>query len=322
MAYPENKSFETGMYVSLSTLVFINLIGNTLVILVILTNRKMKSPMNYLLANLAVADIMVGAFIVPPLISKQFFTHPEGIAGAIACKVLTGGSLTWVGSAASAFSLVAISFERYFAVIHPHSTKLRLTFRKVKRVVKGSWTFALVINLPSFATLAYDKNINLCVEEWPEQQIGSAYGTLWFLAVGVLPITIMFGLYSRVVYTLWFKRSKNQVPATQLSILKSRKRLTKMIFTVSIIYAICWLPDLTIYLLHLYNVTFGYAGLPNVIGVILVTCNSAVNPFVYTFQSEKFRRHLKQLVLCRKYRRNRVANAILTIFLETGATPL
>lgn len=322
MAYSDSKGAQIGITVALSILVFTDLIGNTLVILVILTNKAMKSPMNYLLINLAVADIMVGAFIMPQYLLNQLFTHPGGTAGTIICKLLTGGSFTWIGSAASAFSLVAISFERYFAVIHPHSTKLKLSIRKVKRVILGSWVFAVVLNAPLFVTITFDKKINFCVESWPKNQmwIGSAYGTLWFIAAGVLPITIMLILYSRVIYTLWFKRSKNQVQATQLSILKSRKRLTKMIFTVSIIYALCWLPDLTMYLLHLYNVNYSYGELPIMIGVVLVTCNSAVNPFVYTFQSEKFRRYLKELVLCRKYRKNRVADAILGIFFETGAS--
>ena len=38
------------------------LVGNTLVILVILDTRSMKTAMNYLLLNLAVADMMACSF--------------------------------------------------------------------------------------------------------------------------------------------------------------------------------------------------------------------------------------------------------------------
>lgn len=39
--------------ISFGVLVVINLIGNTLVILVVVSNRYMRTPVNYLLVNLA-----------------------------------------------------------------------------------------------------------------------------------------------------------------------------------------------------------------------------------------------------------------------------
>jgi hypothetical protein len=83
-----------------------------------------------------------------------------------------------------------------------------------------------------------------------------------------------------------------------------------MLVIVSIVYCVCWLPDLTMYLLHHYGVTYIYIDVPSICGIVLVTCNSVINPFIYTLQSEKFRLHLKELVCCRKVRRNRVAMAI------------
>ena len=45
-----------------------DLVGNTLVILVILDTRSMKTAMNYLLLNLAVADMMACSFFFDPRI--------------------------------------------------------------------------------------------------------------------------------------------------------------------------------------------------------------------------------------------------------------
>ena len=88
--------------------------------------------MNYLLVNLALADIMVALFITPQFILIHTFKHPDGMAGTLLCKLLTGGNLMWTGATASAFSLIVIAFERYYAVIYPYGNKGKLTIAKLK----------------------------------------------------------------------------------------------------------------------------------------------------------------------------------------------
>ena len=85
--------------------------------------------MNYLLLNLAIADILYAMFIAP----KFLFNHqPNGMTGTILCKFLTDGNVAWVGVASSFVTLVAIAVERYFAVMYPHGNKWKLTKAKVK----------------------------------------------------------------------------------------------------------------------------------------------------------------------------------------------
>ena len=88
--------------------------------------------MNYLLINLAVADMMVALFVAPRFLLSHSFTHPAGATGTLLCKLLTGGNLTWIGGAASVFTLVAIAFERYYAVMHPYRIRGKLTYGKLK----------------------------------------------------------------------------------------------------------------------------------------------------------------------------------------------
>lgn len=306
--YSDNKGAQIGITLTFSVLVTLDLIGNTLVILIIMTNKSMRTPMNFLLINLAIADIMVATFITPRFIFSHFFTHPDGLSGTLICKLFTGGNFTWTGGAGSVFSLVAIAFERYFAVMHPYSHKLKLTVQKVKQIVVACWIFAVVLNLPLFLTIFYDKKNNFCMEVWPKHPdwLAKAYSSVWFIVAGAVPITIMIILYSRVVYTLWFKRSPHDIEGTQLAVLRSRKRVTKMVVTVSIIYGLSWLPNLTIYALNYYHPGYTYGDVTYICSIVIVTCNSTINPFIYTFQSEKFRRHFKELVCCRKYRKNQV----------------
>ena len=88
--------------------------------------------MNYLLVNLAVADMMVATFLAIQHIFIQTFTHPDGVTGVVLCKLLTDGFFGWVGAGASIVTLVAIAVERYYAVLHPFGNMDGLSNRKLK----------------------------------------------------------------------------------------------------------------------------------------------------------------------------------------------
>ena len=71
-----------------------------------------------------------------------------------------------------------------------------------------SWIFGIVITFPMFLARNFDKELDWCVYTWSEEWMGKAYSMVWFLFTGFFPVTFMIVLYSQVVYTLWFKRSK------------------------------------------------------------------------------------------------------------------
>ena len=147
--------------------ILINLFGNILVCFVVLKFRDMRIPMNYLLVNLAISDMMVGFFISPRFIFGRMLNHPGGTLGDYFCKILTGDSFTWTGALASDVTLVCIAVERYLSIRFPHSNKKRLTTKKLRYVIPLCWTFALGVNLPPFFYLKYDKNSGSCVPFWP-----------------------------------------------------------------------------------------------------------------------------------------------------------
>ena len=56
-----------------------------------------RTPINYLLVNLAIGDMMYAAFIAPEVILTITGNHPGGKGGTVMCKLLTAGILAWVG---------------------------------------------------------------------------------------------------------------------------------------------------------------------------------------------------------------------------------
>ena len=91
-----------------------------------------RTPINYLLVNLAVADAMFATSLTPQTLFTITPTHPGGIAGTVLCKIVTGGNLTWIAGTSSVVTLAAIAAERYYAVVYPIGNVGKLTKRKLK----------------------------------------------------------------------------------------------------------------------------------------------------------------------------------------------
>ena len=91
-----------------------------------------RTPINYLLVNLAVADAMYATFVTPQTFLKIIPTHPGGTIGTFLCKLVTGGRLAWVAGTSSVITLVTIAAERYYAVIYPIGNVGRFTKGKLK----------------------------------------------------------------------------------------------------------------------------------------------------------------------------------------------
>jgi len=91
-----------------------------------------RTPINYLLVNLAVADALFAIFVTSQTFFKITPTHPGGIIDTAVCKLSAGGALAWIAGYCSVVTLLAIAVERYYAVIYPAGNVGKLTKRKLK----------------------------------------------------------------------------------------------------------------------------------------------------------------------------------------------
>ena len=293
---------DIALVVAFSVLSVTDFVGNVLVCMIILQRKRFRfrrSTLDYLFLNLAVADLLVAVFAIPRyVLPEHVFSHPRGFTGDFLCRFITGGNLMWTAGAASVFSLVTIAFERRHVVSRPYVFTPKFSRTKLRALVLMSWTCALLLNLPLFFIMSYDEKTDFCVENWPKPLLPKLYGALWFTVVGVLPTFLMGILYSKVVYQLWMKRSRT-LEVNRRAILLPRRKATKMAITLTVIYSICWLPNLILYILA-FNISDSVYGSPLYKWSVVLTClNSTVNPFVYTLQSRRFRVSVKRALMCK-----------------------
>lgn len=69
-----------------------------------------------------------------------------------------------------------------------------------------------------------------------------------------------------------------------------------MVVTVSIIYGLCWTPDIVIFATILFSSKFALGGAADITSIVLVACNSTVNPIIYAYMNDQFRNKIKALL--------------------------
>ena len=281
----------------LAVMIIVNIAGNSLVCVLILKKKAMKTSINWLLFHLAIADLLVAVFFIPPCILSHFFEQPSGVTGDLLCKFITGGVLGWAAASASSFLLVVIALERYSATTHP---LLSLNRNRSSWLLPILWILSILLNVPSLAVSAFDAEIQICVENFPDYSTMRAYYLAWSFANSVVPICIMGYLYARIILCL---RNRVLVPGSGPRVVsRSKDKVTKMLISVSVIFVMCWTPPAVLCVLSPV-IPGGYATVYP-ITTASALLNSCLNPLVYTLHSQQFRKNLSSVVSCSKIKRD------------------
>ncbi|XP_066305354.1 neuropeptide S receptor-like [Branchiostoma lanceolatum] len=195
--------WQTEQLVTLWVLFVFIVVGNSLVLLIMWLERNKRSRMNFFILNLAIADLNAGLFNVLPEIVHRFVV--EWIAGNTLCKIVkyTQAVLLY----ASTYVLVAMSIDRYDAIVHP----LQFVREHKSKVMIGvSWGLACLFSVPSPVIFAVRRQPNgewQCWAEWPEEWYWVPYMTVVAAIVFFIPLGIICICYVAIIVKIW-KRGK------------------------------------------------------------------------------------------------------------------
>lgn len=188
-----------GFAVAFSVMIIADLVGNSLVILVITRNPNMRTSMNYVLVNLAIADILVAIFMGMNFVVTPAFVQPDGTIGRCLCKFLTGGTSAWTAAVASVYSLVAVAFEVYNAAFNRFRSPTVAKGKSLRRKLCLIWLIALLWGLPLYISVTYVDELKTCAEQWSHPIMPLLYSLGWIIVAGVIPMTVMGVLYFKVM---------------------------------------------------------------------------------------------------------------------------
>lgn len=113
----ENSAlFETIVYIMYISIFVFALLGNGIVCYIVFSSPRMKTVTNYFIVNLAVGDILLTLFCVPfsffSILILQYWPY-----GSVLCHLVNYCQA--VSVFVSAYTLVAISVDRYSAILWP-----------------------------------------------------------------------------------------------------------------------------------------------------------------------------------------------------------
>lgn len=112
----ESTIFPTTVYMMYISIFVIALLGNGVVCYIVYSSPRMKTVTNYFIVNLAVGDILMSLFCVPfsffSILLLQYWPF-----GSLLCHLVNYSQT--VSVLVSAYTLVAISIDRYIAILWP-----------------------------------------------------------------------------------------------------------------------------------------------------------------------------------------------------------
>ena len=94
------------------------------------------------------------------------------------------------------------------------------------------------------------------------------------------------------------QKNLNYCPFRCEGLLRLRKRVTLMVVTVSVIFAMCWMSGAITYLVAFFSPLFGAGDVAYVTQSTVAMFNSAVNPIVYALVNRQFSRKIKYMMCC------------------------
>nr|BAI52937.1 tyramine receptor [Bombyx mori] len=185
-------SLEISVVIVLFLLIVVTVIGNTLIISAVLTTKRLRTVTNCFVTSLAVADLLVGIFVMPPAIAVHI--NGEWELGWILCDIWI--SLDILLCTASILSLCAISVDRYLAVTRPLTYSRRRRSKKLAlTMIFFVWIAAGAITCPPmFGWYEPDHNQGgVCrYNQNPGYVVFSAMGSFF------LPMAVMVYVYARI----------------------------------------------------------------------------------------------------------------------------
>ncbi|OCT67723.1 opsin-3 [Xenopus laevis] len=279
--------------VCLGCILVLGSLYNSFVLLIFIKFTAIRTPINMILLNISVSDLLVCIFGTP----FSFVSSVSGgwLLGQQGCK--------WYGFCNSLFGLVSmvslsmLSYERYLTVLR--CTKADMTdYKKSWLCIIASWFYSLCWTLPplfGWSSYGLESSGTTCSVVWNSKSSNNvSYIVCLFLFCLVLPLLVMMFCYGHIVRVIRGQVCRINMTAAQ----KREHRLLFMVVCMVTCYLLCWMP----YGLVSLMTAFGKPGMitptVSIIPSILAKSSTFINPLIYIFMNKQFYRCFKALLKC------------------------
>ncbi|KAF3701154.1 5-hydroxytryptamine receptor 1B [Channa argus] len=208
----ESLAYQISVAVILSVITFATTLSNAFVIATISQSKKLQTPANFLIASLAVTDLLVSILVMP--ICVLYTVIHTWTLGQVVCDIWLSSDITCC--TASILHLCVIALDRYWAITDAVEYAKKRTPGRAAGMVATAWVIAISISLPPlFWRQVKAEELTSCSVNTDHifYTIYSTFGAFY------IPTLLLIVLYGRI-YVEARKRILKQSPK------KVGKRLT------------------------------------------------------------------------------------------------
>ena len=249
-------------------------------------NRHLRKRTTYLIINLTVADLLVGAVSGPSGIFLYFdnghrFSWQEFL-------ILTSSLIFPLASQAN---LSLISLERLHATLFPFRHCLIEKWLYFK-VIIGSWMITLL--LASMMSVLKMLELDL----------------FWYLFLCYTCLTLLIITVSNVIITI---KVKSNPPPQHFSAVASERKLSVTLSIVTVVSILTILPASIWMAIEKFSQTsFAATHVVQIYKTLMLLhyANSIINPLIYSIRMQEFRKAVKELIGCKRPAATRVVEPI------------
>lgn len=275
-----------------NVIIFLLGIGGNGVVIWIAGFAMKKSVNTTWYLSLAVSDFIFCSCLPFNII---YSVTSDWIFGLFMCKFTS--FVMFLNMFSSIFLLVIISVDRCVAVMFPVWAQNHRTIGKASLIIVLAWVFSATLSIPSmvYRDVQNHLGINHCMNNYTSSP--TAHETIAlsrFIFGFVIPFLLIIVCYTIIICRL---RASQMAKSS-----KPFKIMTALILT----FFLCWLPYHTFVLIELYHnfhfnefVAHGLRA-----GTTVAAANSFLNPVLYVFMGNDFRKKFKSSIL------SKIENAI------------
>lgn len=272
------------LMISYMILSLVGVVGNSLVITLVRRNRNLRSTTNILLAFVAVADL-ISLICFVPFAFFLVFPLPGGVLGSVFCWVFARGNVSSVTIAVSITTLALLAIERFHALVKPLNNRLRIARENIIYWVFGISIYAVALIIPLFIFTVFDKRKKTCFHDF-----GRNGRRIYFSVFGfgvALALAVICFCYCQIIKGFYFGCQKICVSEE----LQRKRKVVRLLLIVTLAFIVCFTPRAIYFLFYHSN-----KGLLHKTSLFLLHCNSAMNPVILGFQSERYRCGFKEII--------------------------
>jgi len=287
----------------------VGMVGNAVVVGVILRSEHMcKTTTNVLIANQSAIDFLISLFIILCTFIRDVTKVKGIIAKEIFCRMWATNLPIWSLFVSSTYNLVCITMERYVGIIYPMSHNRTCSKGRARFALVFAWVIGPVYLMSHIIpSAAYRDGACTGNTEWPSLAVQRAAGLFYVTVAFVIPILIITFAYIHIAMALHksigskkdsskFENTPNVHRDTQIK--RAHMNVIKMLLMVVISFVLCWSPNSVIYTMYNCGIEIDFNGTFYHFTVIAVFLNCCINPFIYAFRFDQFKKELFRQ--CRK----------------------